>query len=241
MDDFNNNGFDPLDSEKDKQNSANPYEQQSQQNSYGQQPYGMPPSNQEQQPYNANQQYGQQPYNPNQQPYNPNQQYGQQPYNPNPQYGQQPYNPNQQYGQQPYNPNPQYNQQYYYNQMPPESKGKSIASMILGIVSIFVSCFTPLMIAVVKMETNPDTTWAGMIVPAIIIILSLVLGIKFLSEKHRSGNAFSIVGIVTSSLSILMALYLVFFLVTQWDLFVESYESSSSSMNVRAPYSSYIE
>jgi len=97
------------------------------------------------------------------------QQYGQQPQ----QYGQQP----QQYGQQPQPYNPQYNQQYQQQPAAADQKnGKALASLICGIVSLFVF---------------------GLILG----IVAIVLGVQARSNPNRRGMAtagivFGVIGII---------------------------------------------
>lgn len=106
----------------------NPYAmpETSAQNPYAQTGYPNPPQSVPQQAY-SQQQYGQTSYgqNPYQQPYGQQQGYSQ------PNYGQQTYGqPG--YGQNPYT---QYPQNYYQ-----KTDGKSVAGMILGIISILATC-----------------------------------------------------------------------------------------------------
>ena len=142
--------------------------------------------------------------------YNPNMQPGQNPYsNPGPQYGQPGQNP---YNQG-YNPNmgqPNYNSPYMQNQyqnygnpypynngfnMQPERKGSglSIASMVLGIISLVTFCY--------------------FIVSIPCAVLSLIFGIVAKS-KGSGGQGMALAGIITSSIGLLFTVLFIIYAIS---------------------------
>jgi hypothetical protein len=123
-----------------------------------------------------NQQY----YAPNQQYYAPNQQYGA----PNQQYGA----PNQQY----YAPNQQYNAPMYPAPQPKNS-GKAIASLVLSLVSILITCTAP--------------------VCGILSIIFGALALKDTAPNKMRGRGMAMAGLIVGIISVIIAILYYFVLI----------------------------
>ena len=208
MGDFNN----PDESNNGQPMNQNADQSQNQQPDPNQQanPYQQPDPNQQANPYvqqqNNQSQYGQPQY---QQPQYGGQSGYQQPQNQQ-QQNQQPLNQQQGYQQNPY----QQQYQQYQQPAPKKDQALSIGALVCGIMSVILCCVFYIALP--------------------ISIVGVILGILSLKKK-KDGRNMAIIGIVLSSIGLLIAIIAIIGLIvlgnnqTFWQSFYEQMESSSSS------------